>query len=272
MAAESNTTDREIRMSRLLNAPIALVWEVWTNPEHIKQWWGPNGFTNTISQMDVKENGEWNLIMHGPDGTDYTNKSIFKFKEVIKHKKIVYEHANSPTFIATILFEERENKTFLNWHMLFENKEQFIQVVKTFKADEGLKQNVDKLDTYLKTKMAIHKELKPNNMARVATYLNFPGNTEEAFLFYKNIFKGEFTGRGLQRFSDTTLPDGIPPLSEIDKKLILHAELTIMGGHILMATDTPESMGFKMEYGNNMHIHLEPETREETKRLFDVLI
>src|ERR1700733_3959863 len=75
---ESNTADREIRISRLLNAPIELVWEVWTNPEHIKNWWGPNGFTNTIHSMDMKKGGEWNLTMHGPDGTDYKNKTIFK--------------------------------------------------------------------------------------------------------------------------------------------------------------------------------------------------
>ena len=75
---KSNTADREISISRLLNAPIDLVWEVWTDPEHIKNWWGPNGFTNTISTMDVKPEGEWDLTMHGPDGTDYKNKSIFK--------------------------------------------------------------------------------------------------------------------------------------------------------------------------------------------------
>jgi hypothetical protein len=85
--------------------------------------------------------------MHGPDGTDYKNKSVFK--EVIKHKKIVYEHVSAPKFIATIEFEAQGDKTFLKWHMLFESREQFIQVVKTFKADEGLKQNIQKLEHYL---------------------------------------------------------------------------------------------------------------------------
>ena len=55
------TADREIRLSRLVNAPIKLVWDVWTDPEHIKEWWGPNGFTNTISKMDFRENGEWEI-------------------------------------------------------------------------------------------------------------------------------------------------------------------------------------------------------------------
>jgi uncharacterized protein YndB with AHSA1/START domain len=143
---ESNTKDREISITRTLNAPIDLVWEAWTTPEHIAQWWGPNGFTNTISKMDFQPGGEWLLVMHSPDGTDYKNKSIFK--EIIPHKKIVFDHV-APNFTATIEFEAQGDKTFLKWHMLFESAELFIQVVKTFKADEGLKQNVEKFQAYL---------------------------------------------------------------------------------------------------------------------------
>ncbi len=143
---ESNTKDREISITRTLNAPIDLVWEAWTTPEHIAQWWGPNGFTNTISKMDMQPGGEWLLVMHGPDGTDYKNESTFK--EIIPHKKIVFDHV-APNFTATIEFEAQGDKTFLKWHMLFESVELFIQVVKTFKADEGLKQNVEKFQAYL---------------------------------------------------------------------------------------------------------------------------
>ena len=67
------------------------------------------------------------------------------------------------------------------------------------------------------------------------------------------------------------MPKEMPPLDEATRQLIIHAELTIMAGHVLMATDSPESMGFKMELGNNMHINLEPDSKEETKRLFDAL-
>jgi len=144
---KSSTQDRELIISRMLNAPVELVWEAWTKPEHIAKWWGPNGFTNTIDTMDVRPGGEFNLVMHGPDGTDYKNKSIFK--EIIPYKKIVFEHISSPGFVATIDFEEQGDQTFIRWHMLFETAEQFIQVVKTFKADEGLKQNVEKLNVYL---------------------------------------------------------------------------------------------------------------------------
>ena len=266
---KSNTADREIRLSRLVNAPIDLVWEVWTNPEHIKEWWGPDGFTNTISKMDVRKNGEWNLTMHGPDGTDYKNKSVFK--EITKHEKIVYEHISGPRFLATISFEAQGEKTFIDWHMLFESKEEFIQTVKTFKADEGLRQNMEKLNHYLSTNLQLRKQTKTGKMARVTTYLNFPGNTEEAFNHYKTIFNGEFSGVGLRRFGDIEMPAGLPPLSDADKKLIIHAELTILAGHVLMATDAPESMGLKLERGNNMHINLEPDSKKEAKRLFDAL-
>ncbi len=149
MENKSNTHDRELLLTRVINAPVALLWEVWTKPEHIANWWGPNGFTNTISKMDIKPGGEWNLVMHGPDGTDYINKSIFK--EVVLHKKLVYEHVSGPKFTATIQFEEQGDKTLLTWHMLFESHEQFVQVVKTFKADEGLKQNIEKLNLYLQS-------------------------------------------------------------------------------------------------------------------------
>ena len=144
---KTSTKDRELLLSRILNAPISLVWEVWTDPEHIVNWWGPNGFTNTIHVMDLRPGGEWNLVMHGPDGTDYKNRSVFK--EIIPLKRIVYEHVTSPKFIATIEFEEQGATTAITWHMLFETAEQFIQVVKTFKADEGLKQNLEKLEGYL---------------------------------------------------------------------------------------------------------------------------
>lgn len=266
---KSDTADRELRISRLLNAPIELVWEVWTNPVHIKNWWGPTGFTNTIHSMDIKAGGEWNLTMHGPDGKDYKNKSTFK--EVIRHRKLVYEHHSSPSFLATIEFEPQDDKTQMHWHMLFESREQFIQVVKTFKADEGLRQNVDKLSFYLETQSTMRQKLKTNTMSRVSTYLNFPGKTEEAFNFYKKVFGTEFRGKGLERFGDIPSPEGMPPLSDADKKLIIHVELPILDGHVLMGTDAPESMGFKLEYGNNMHISLDVETRKETKRLFDAL-
>ncbi len=107
-------------------------------------------------------------------------------------------------------------------------------------------------------------------MARTNTYLNFKNNTEEAFNFYRSVFGGEF-GPQVARFGDIPPQPGMPPMAEADKKLIMHIELPITGGHTLMGTDAPESMGFKLNKGNNVHISLEPDTRAETERLFKAL-
>jgi len=109
-------------------------------------------------------------------------------------------------------------------------------------------------------------------MARTSTYLNFSRNTEEAFNFYKSVFGGEFIGNGIARFGDFPPPEGTPQLPEEDKQLVLHIELPITGGHVLMGSDAPESMGFKVKAGNNVYIMLEPDTRTETKRLFEALV
>lgn len=108
-------------------------------------------------------------------------------------------------------------------------------------------------------------------MAKVSVYLNFPRNTEEVFNFYKSIFGGEFGGGGIVRFGDVPTSEGMPSLPIEDKDLIMHIELSILGGFSLMGTDAPESMGFKVNFGNNIYINLQPDTRAETKRLFDAL-
>ena len=107
-------------------------------------------------------------------------------------------------------------------------------------------------------------------MSRTSTYLYFSRTSEEAFVFYKSVFGGEFSGGKIHRFGDTP-PPGAPPLAEADKNLIMHIELPILGGHVLMGTDAPESMGFKIAFGNAFYINLEPDTRDETKRLFTAL-
>ena len=107
-------------------------------------------------------------------------------------------------------------------------------------------------------------------MSKVSTYLNFVRNTEEAFKFYQSVFGGEFVG-GIQRFRDIPPAEGAPQIAEADKNLVMHIVLPVLGGHYLMGTDAPESMGFKVNFGNNVYINLEPDTIEETKRLFNAL-
>jgi len=134
-------------ITRLLSAPRELVFEVWTNPDHIKNWWGPNGFTSTIHKMDVNAGGEWEFILHGPDGTDYKNKCVFI--EVKSPERIVYDHISGPKFRSEITFDALGMKTLLTMRMLFDSAEELEKTIKTFGADEGLKQNIERLKTYL---------------------------------------------------------------------------------------------------------------------------
>jgi len=97
--------------------------------------------------------------------------------------------------------------------------------------------------------------------------MNFLGQTEEVFNFYRVVFGTEFA-MPIQRMSDVPARPGVPQLTEAEKKLVMHLELPIVGGHILMGTDALESMGHKLVLGTNVSTSLEPDTREETKRLF----
>jgi uncharacterized protein YndB with AHSA1/START domain len=144
---KNNTEGRELVFTKLLDAPVKTVWEMWVNPQHLKFWWGPDGFTNTIKKMDVKPGGEWQLIMHGPDGTDYEIKSVFR--EVVKHQKIVYEQFTNFKYIATIKFESQGKKTFIHWQMVFESREYLIHAAKTFGVEVGFKQNAERMLSYL---------------------------------------------------------------------------------------------------------------------------
>lgn len=107
-------------------------------------------------------------------------------------------------------------------------------------------------------------------MARTSTYLNFNGNTEQAFVFYRSVFGGEFIGP-LHRFKDIPPEPGQPPITAETAEMVMHVELALLGGHVLMGTDAPEAMGFHVVPGNNVHINLEPDTRAEAQRLFNAL-
>ncbi len=107
-------------------------------------------------------------------------------------------------------------------------------------------------------------------MARTNTYLNFTNTCEEAFTFYKSVFGTEFVGE-IARMGDTPPMEGQPPLSDADKRLVMNVQLPILGGHLLMGSDAPESMGFKLTQGNNFYIALDPDTRADADRLFAAL-
>ena len=142
----ADVSDRELVISRMLNAPRELVWKVWTEPEHIAKWWGPNGFTNTIMEMDVRPGGKWLHTMHGPDGTAYPNEAVFT--EVVKPERLVYVHS-APKFTATVTFEELYHKTKITMSMVFETAEIRNLVVKEHGALEGQKQTINRLEEHL---------------------------------------------------------------------------------------------------------------------------
>ena len=107
-------------------------------------------------------------------------------------------------------------------------------------------------------------------MSRVSTYLNFMGQTEQAFNRYRSVFGTDFAG-DITRMGDMPPVDGAPALSEAEQRMIMHVELPILAGHVLMATDMLASMGHELRIGNNVTINLEPDTRDETDRLYAAL-
>ena len=107
-------------------------------------------------------------------------------------------------------------------------------------------------------------------MSRTSTYLNFVRDTEAAFSFYRSVFGTEFEGE-ISRMGDAPAQEGMPQMADEDKDLVMHVALPILGGHVLMGTDAPESMGFKLNKGDNVHINLEPDSPAEARSLFAAL-
>lgn len=155
-----DSSDREIVISRVFDAPRELVWNAMTDPQQVVQWWGPRGFTTTTEIMDVRPGGVWKHTMHGPDGKNYPNKSIFR--EVVRPERIVYSHGGGredggggATFVATWTFETVEaRKTRLTLRMVFPSKEGRDFVVREYGAIEGGKQTLERLGEHVASFLA----------------------------------------------------------------------------------------------------------------------
>ncbi len=107
-------------------------------------------------------------------------------------------------------------------------------------------------------------------MAGVSTYLNFDGTTAEAFAFYKSVFGTEYIGE-IMRMGDIPPQEGMPPIPDEAKDRIMNVQLPILGGHILLGTDVLEAYGHELVMGDNVHIVLRPDSREEADALFAAL-
>ena len=113
-SAAGASPDREIIMTRAFAAPRELVWKAWTNPKHIKAWWGPNGFTTTNLEVDVRPGGVWRFIMHGPDGTDYPNKIVYA--EIVMPERLVYDHGGDGNGNGEdVQFQVTESRQCASW-------------------------------------------------------------------------------------------------------------------------------------------------------------
>jgi len=139
--------DPEELAARVLDAPRELVFRAWTDPDHLAKWWGPKGFTNTFQEFDLRPGGVWRFVMHGPDGVDYKNKSVFV--EVVKPERIVFHHVSGPRFQVTATFAGQAGKTMLTFHMLFDTAAECAKV-KGYAA-EANEQNFDRLEAQLAT-------------------------------------------------------------------------------------------------------------------------
>ncbi|HYC72899.1 MAG TPA: SRPBCC family protein [Opitutaceae bacterium] len=149
-----NASDREIVISRVLHAPRELVWQAWTDPKHVANWWGPRGFTTTIKQMDFRVGGVWQHVMRGPDGRSYPNKSIFR--EIVPLERITFSHGGGreegpgATFTATWTFEDvGGGRTRLTGRMVFPSKDARDFVIREFGAVEGGKQTLERAAEYV---------------------------------------------------------------------------------------------------------------------------
>jgi uncharacterized glyoxalase superfamily protein PhnB/uncharacterized protein YndB with AHSA1/START domain len=276
---KKDLANKKMFVTREFAGTVEEVWEAWTTSEILDQWWAPKPWKAKTKSMDFREGGTWLYCMVGPEGQQHWAKASYKKIKVPERFEATdsfcdengNDNREAPIMHWKISFKSSAgDNTLVEIDIVYASQKDLETIVEMgFEA--GFSAAHENLDQYLAAKFKLRKELKTTNGSRVTTYLNFAGNTEEALNFYKSVFKTEFSGKGIQRFGDLPAEAGHPPVADNIKKMVLHAELPILGEHVLMATDAPKEMGFTLTKGNNMHICLEPAKRDETKRLFDEL-
>lgn len=156
MAATNNLDldgdPRTIVGMRIFDAPRSLVFSAFTDPKHLSQWWGPNGFTTTTQSFDFRPGGVWRFVMHGPDGRDYQN--IITFGEIVPNERLTWIHGGGEDeerlkFNQTLTFADVNGKTKLTWRGEFANAEERARVIRDHGADKGLVQTMSRLADYI---------------------------------------------------------------------------------------------------------------------------
>lgn len=274
---EVDKPNNQILVDRSFNAPLDLVWSAWTEAEILDQWWAPKPWKAESLHMDFREGGYWLYAMVGPEGERHYSRA--DYMAIVPHRAFTAvdgfcdkdgnPNNDLPSNTWENTFEDRGDATLVHIRLTFDSLEDLEKIIE-MGFREGFTAGLENLDQYIASQFYLRKLNKSNTASRVSVYLNFPGNTEQAFLFYKDVFKSEFIN-GIKRFEDVPEDHEHPPISDEVKKMVLHVELPILGGFVLMGTDAPKEMGFTVTTGNNMHVNLEPDSREEATRLFNEL-
>ncbi len=229
----SKPKSNELHLTREYDAPVKTVWDAWNDIEQVKQWWGPRGFTLTSHSKDLRPGGIWHYTMHGPDGTDWPNKTLYH--EVVQYKKLVYDHGGNdkqkPLFRVTVLFTEKNGKTILDMTMTLESAEKAKEIA-TFIKQAGGNSTWDRLAEYIekqstgKEKFVINRSFNVSiekmyemwsDPKHFANWMGPKGSTMEfkrtdvregGSSFYKMIF-GPMTMYGLCNYIKFKKPDQI---------------------------------------------------------------
>ena len=149
--AQSVTVDREIVISRVIDAPRELVFEAFTKVRHLSRWWGPEGFTTTTRSFEFRVGGTWDFVMHGPDGTDY--QEWISRTEIAPPERIALLHGESRgdpnAFVSVLTFESDGVATRIEMRTVFPTKELRDEAVEKYHAIEGGQQTLDNLAAYV---------------------------------------------------------------------------------------------------------------------------
>jgi uncharacterized protein YndB with AHSA1/START domain len=144
-ARPDDISDRELVTTRVLDAPRERVFTAFSEAKHLMQWWGPDGFTNTFHEFDLRAGGPWRYTMHGPNGADYPNESVFV--EIVKPERIVLEHVSGPRFRLTITLAPEAGRTRLTWRQRFPTAAECDKIKAL--AIPANEQNLDRLEARL---------------------------------------------------------------------------------------------------------------------------
>ena len=149
--AQSATADREIVISRVISAPRELVFEAFTEVRHLSRWWGPDGFTTTTRAFEFRVGGEWDFVMHGPDGTDY--QEWISWTEIAPPERIALLHGESRgdpnAFESVLTFAPDGAATRIEMRTVFPTKELRDEAVEKYHAIEGGQQTLSNLAAYV---------------------------------------------------------------------------------------------------------------------------